>query len=362
MTTTPMYLLKILGNPTIEISQDELRSLLGQIEGELHQSKVYRRALSVSHLLGSSADQANVLFKAVGREAISLAFRQFVQQYQKVEENNEQADKNSETPAAEQTDYTDLAECLTSVQINPNNPIETTNNIDLQSESQVVTNTANNSVKTKEDSPTTKTPISWFKPNKKLILAELQAQMAAQQRLDSLREIGQQLRLARESQGLSLSQLHAYTHIQISYIEAVENGNWELLPDDVFVHGFVRVMGNALGLNGTTLAASLPAPEPVKAVLPSYYQPKNRIEFASGIRPMHLYFGYTALVAGSVGGLSMISQQANADRLINSDAVTPSSSSLTKSLDDKTPNTKPGLQSSSVGVIVGPDISPPEAL
>lgn len=53
-------------------------------------------------------------------------------------------------------------------------------------------------------------------------------------------------------------------------MEAIENGNWELLPEDVFVRGFIRLMGNALGFNGTALAASLPAPEPTKSVLPSW--------------------------------------------------------------------------------------------
>ena len=77
---------------------------------------------------------------------------------------------------------------------------------------------------------------------------------------------------------------------------------------------------------------------------------------------MHLYVGYAALVAGSVGGLSlMASQQANADRLIDKDAATPASSSFTHSSQDIKPISKPGL-SSSAHVTVGPDIAPPEAL
>ncbi|PLZ31854.1 hypothetical protein CBP10_10835, partial [Fischerella thermalis WC558] len=77
MVTTPVYFLQILGNPSIEISQDELRSLLGEIEAELHNSQVYRRALAtIQKLLGDSAEQGKMLLKAVGREAIGLAFRQ----------------------------------------------------------------------------------------------------------------------------------------------------------------------------------------------------------------------------------------------------------------------------------------------
>jgi len=45
LTTTSVYLLTIPGNPPIEIPRDELRSLLAEIEAQLHRSKVYRRAL-----------------------------------------------------------------------------------------------------------------------------------------------------------------------------------------------------------------------------------------------------------------------------------------------------------------------------
>lgn len=39
---TAIYSLTTPGNATIEISQDELRAILGDIEAELHRSKVYR--------------------------------------------------------------------------------------------------------------------------------------------------------------------------------------------------------------------------------------------------------------------------------------------------------------------------------
>ncbi len=53
MVMTSIYSLSVPGQPTIEISQDELRSLLSEIETELHNSKVYRRAIAtVQKLLG----------------------------------------------------------------------------------------------------------------------------------------------------------------------------------------------------------------------------------------------------------------------------------------------------------------------
>ena len=375
MTTTPVYLLTIPGNSSIQISQDELRSLLGQIETKLHRSKIYRNALAtLQNLLGPSSEQAKVLFKAISREAIALSFQQFTTQQPKVTDN--QPSNTADSPSVE-PENGDSSQSLNSVQLNTNNPETNTHEGNLQSDNQVMASTTDHSVKAKENnaipskaetSPTArsananaKTPTKWLKRTRKPSKAEIAKQLAAEQRIETLRQISQELRQARESQGLSLSQLNVYTHVPIHHMEELESGNFELLPEDVYLRGFIRVMGNALGLNGTSLIASLPAPEIAKAILPISSQLKNSSAgLGLDIRPVHLYVGYTALVAGAVGGLSFMSQQANADRAVIPDEVTPSSAS--QSSQRMEPTATPGLRSSSSGISVGSDIAPPEAL
>ncbi|MCV3216879.1 helix-turn-helix domain-containing protein [Plectonema radiosum NIES-515] len=347
MTTTPVYLLTIPGNSSIQISQDDLRSLLGQIEAKLHRSKVYRNALAtLQNLLGSSSEEAKVLFKAISREAIALSFQQFATQEPKVTDN--QQINTADSPSAE-SENSDLSQCLSTVKLNTN-----TNEENLPSQTAPFSGRSSaNAI--------AKTPTHWLKRTKKPDKAEIAKQLAAEQRIETLRKIGQQLRQARFAQGLSLSQLKVYTHIPIYHMEAVENGNVESLPEDVYLRGFIRVMGNALGLNGTNLIAALPAPEIAKAILPISSKLKNSSPgLGLNIRPVHLYVGYTALVAGAVGGLSMMSQQANADRAVIPDDVTPSAASKSSQRMEQT--TTPGLRSSSSGVSVGSDIAPPEAL
>ncbi|MBD2434966.1 MULTISPECIES: helix-turn-helix domain-containing protein [Fischerella] len=365
MVTTPVYFLQILGNPTIEISQDELRSLLGEIEAELHNSQVYRRALAtIQKLLGDSAEQGKMLLKAVGREAIGLAFRQLAQHYQKVEniveqqiDNQPQTETADFTQQTQQDNSNNLSKYLTYVKFHTKENQENTKEENLSSQPNVVANIANH-----ENLTAVKTPLESLK-NKIVSKTELTKQSVDERRTESLRQIGQQLRQARESRGLSLEQLCVYTYISVNQMEAIENGNWELLPEDVFVRGFIRVMGNALGLNGTALAASLPAPEPTKSVLPSWGESKKTSKGVGfEIRPMHLYVGYTALVASAIGGLSYVSQQGETSRLVNQNSVTPVSSSASESLKHNESKTTPGIKSTSVGVTVGPDISPPEAL
>ncbi len=363
MTTAPVYLLTIPGNSTIQISQDELRSLLNQIETQLHHSKVYRRALAtLQNLLGSSADQAKVLFKAVSREAIALSFQQFALQQQKATDVNEQAN-TADVPLVVEPENGDLSSGLNAVKLDTNISEVNSSEGNLPSQPEVVANTADDSVKATEDNASSRTPMRWLKRTKKPSKAEIAKQIAAEQRLESLRKISQELRQARESQGLSLSQLNVYTHVAIHQMQALENGNFESLPEDVYLRGFIRVMGNALGLNGTNLAACLPVAETPKVVLPMSYKPKSSSPgLGLDIRPVHLYVGYTALVAGAVGGLSVISQQANADRALIPDEFKPSSPSVSQSSQRMESTARPGLRSSSAGVSVGPDIAPPEAL
>jgi cytoskeleton protein RodZ len=367
MTSAPVYLLTTPGNPTIEISQDQLRSLLGEIEAELHRSQVYRRVLAtLQKMLGSSAEQAKILIKAVSREAIGLAFQQFSQQHEEVTDGTYVAHTTSVSPSSpnvEQENFSDLLKCLTSVKLHPK---ETPTNISEDSlpvKTQAVANQYSHPVRRVEQKSPQGSQNKWFQRHKKSTHVELSKQTAAEQRLESIRHIGQQLRQARESRGMSLEQLVSYTLIPLHKIEAIENGNLDLLPEDVFVRGFIRIMGNALGLNGTALAASLPASDAVKSVLPSWYQSKNtnsKIEL--DLRPMHLYLGYATLVAGAVGGLSFMSHQASSNQTLRPDADIQPSSSASPSSSKRQISIKPGIKSSQTGVVVGPDIAPPEAL
>jgi hypothetical protein len=347
---TSPYLFKIPGNAAIEISHDELRSLLGEIETELHRSKVYRQAIATLQKLLGSCEEAKALFKAVGREAIGLAFQQFAHHAQ-VLDSNQHPDTETETSH-------NLA----------NNNIDThiipqTKNIDLSSKSsptQDVTNTSMNNQENSESRHSVTALVNWLKPNQKITKAELAKQKAEEQRLEAMRLIGQQLQQAREVKGYSLRDLTIFTHLPIHQMEAVENGNLDLLPEDILVRGFIRVMGNALGLNGVVLANSLPATNIVPSVLPSWSQAKHNKGSGVELRPVHLYVGYTALVASTVGGLSFMSQPGKIDTTINPD-VTPSSS-ISQSTQDTDMTAKPGIKSSPTGISVGSDIAPPEAL
>ncbi len=61
-------------------------------------------------------------------------------------------------------------------------------------------------------------------------------------------QLGERLRLARESQGISLSQAAAETRILQRYLVALEDGDYANLPGDVYTRGFIRNYAAFLGL------------------------------------------------------------------------------------------------------------------
>lgn len=354
MVLKPVYCSDATGNIALEISQEELRTILGQIESELYHSEVYRRVLAgLQTMLGETAGGAQTLVKAVSREAIRLAFRQFFKQYRAIS-----ASLKQETTPAETVDPNPTA--ATAALVETAATPATFETATSESSDSALSETAPD-VLIKPD-PVEEPPLvlGMGKPAKKLTKAELAAQKFAQEREESLRQVGQEIRAARQARSLSLHQLHSLTLVPIHQLEALETGRIERLPEDVYVRGFVRRIGNALGLDGNNLVAAIPAPDPVKSVLPSWYHPQAE----SGglcLRPVHLYVGYAALMAGAVGGLTWLSHQNAPEAATNTTQVFPEQASVTPSSRQQTPKTTPGVKASKIGVVAGPDIAPPEA-
>src|SRR3954470_18428579 len=64
-----------------------------------------------------------------------------------------------------------------------------------------------------------------------------------------MNELGERLREARESQGISISQAAVETRILQRYLVALEDGDFQHLPGDVYARGFIRNYAEYLGLS-----------------------------------------------------------------------------------------------------------------
>ncbi|MDI3317297.1 MAG: DUF4115 domain-containing protein [Bacillota bacterium] len=64
-----------------------------------------------------------------------------------------------------------------------------------------------------------------------------------------MESVGTILRQRREELGLSLEEVQARTKIRSRYLDALERGDYGLLPGEVYVRGFLRAYGEAMGLD-----------------------------------------------------------------------------------------------------------------
>lgn len=69
-------------------------------------------------------------------------------------------------------------------------------------------------------------------------------------------KIGQELHIAREGQNISLEQAAEETHIRLHYLEALESGDFDQLPSEAHVRGFLRTYAEYLGIAYQSLLSS----------------------------------------------------------------------------------------------------------
>jgi cytoskeletal protein RodZ len=112
---------------------------------------------------------------------------------------------------------------------------------------------------------------------------------------EKLAEIGAQLKRIRQDKDLSIPHLTATTLISERYLRAIEDGEIDSLPEPIYVRGFIRKYGTALGVG------DLSDDFPLNPVLPEH---KWAGSPASELRPLHLYALYVGVIASAVSLLA----------------------------------------------------------
>ena len=123
---------------------------------------------------------------------------------------------------------------------------------------------------------------------------------------EKLAEIGAQFKRIRQDKELSIPHLTATTLISERYLRAIEDGQIESLPEPVYVRGFIRKYGDALG------AGDLSEDFPLNPVLP---ESKWAGSAAAELRPLHLYALYIGVIAGAVSLLSTFLNTPEANKI-----------------------------------------------
>jgi len=96
-----------------------------------------------------------------------------------------------------------------------------------------------------------------------------------------MQTVGELLRSEREKKGLSVKDIEAAISIRVLYIDAIEEGNYDIVPGEVYLKGFIRNYANYLGLDGqkvieTYRQAQMPIVTETSIDTPTVEEPKVR--------------------------------------------------------------------------------------
>jgi transcriptional regulator with XRE-family HTH domain len=79
--------------------------------------------------------------------------------------------------------------------------------------------------------------------------------------------VGERLRSARESKGISLAEVVKATHIRLNYLQELENDHPELLNSKSQARGFLRLYASFLGISSTSLIEQWQEEEDAETVI-----------------------------------------------------------------------------------------------
>ncbi|MGQ9555796.1 MAG: helix-turn-helix domain-containing protein [Anaerolineae bacterium] len=116
-------------------------------------------------------------------------------------------------------------------------------------------------------------------------------------------DLGNLLRQGREAKSLTLAQAESDTRVRRAYLEALEGGHWEQLPDTVYTRGLVVSYARYLGLDevevrrllGSELGAQLSSLQGFNS-----YQPLSEPLQVKQRRWLRIMLGLALLVAAAV--------------------------------------------------------------
>jgi cytoskeletal protein RodZ len=104
--------------------------------------------------------------------------------------------------------------------------------------------------------------------------------------VDDLSELADVLRKARQEKGMSLVDIQEATKIQRRYLEAIESGNFAVLPGHFYVRAFIKSYAEAVGLDAEELMnqykSELPEPPKVEEAPPPLRQNRHNRKERSG--------------------------------------------------------------------------------
>lgn len=113
--------------------------------------------------------------------------------------------------------------------------------------------------------------------------------------------LGEKFRKIRSDRRISLSEVSRATKIQVKYLEALENGEYDKLPPEVYVRGFLRSYAGYLGVPEDAIVRLYERERNIQKNLghvePFRFHPTAPVRFSFSVSPKAVAFAAGLLVA-----------------------------------------------------------------
>ncbi|BAY85849.1 hypothetical protein NIES267_53550 [Calothrix parasitica NIES-267] len=129
---------------------------------------------------------------------------------------------------------------------------------------------------------------------------------------EKLKDITKKLQQLREQQGIHIEQIAAKILVRPAFLNALEEGRFEELPEPVYIQGFIRRYGDALGIDGTALGqefGAIACPPPVP-------QENNELNNKANLY-VPLAVPYVLLIIGASLGLFYVLSPKGAEQAVS---------------------------------------------
>ncbi|MGZ0040834.1 helix-turn-helix domain-containing protein [Paenibacillus ottowii] len=119
-------------------------------------------------------------------------------------------------------------------------------------------------------------------------------------------ELGQQLKEARLQKGLSLDDVQEMTKIRKRYLEAIETGDYKVLPGSFYVRAFIKTYAETVGLDPDEILeghqSNVPEPEPEAVMEPVTQKRSSRPATIGNLKwlPTALMWLFLVLIVGVI--------------------------------------------------------------
>ena len=135
---------------------------------------------------------------------------------------------------------------------------------------------------------------------------------------EKLKEITKRLRQLREQKGIHIEQIAAKILVRPAFLNALEEGRFEELPEPVYIQGFIRRYGDALGIDGTALGQEFGA----IACPPQIPQENNELNSKANLY-VPLAVPYVLLIIGASLGLFYVLSPKGAEQAVSQNQFSP---------------------------------------